>query len=132
MLDDHIKQLSKDLELGSPIPQETQGVYLLTIGTGLDVTITDLAPGFGLLCAIAPYPTTNEETFLTQAMLANLFGQGTEGAILGLDEGGTVLTLSMENTLDDSYQTFKETLEDFLNAVDFWRDEITEASKSLK
>ena len=132
MLDDYVQRLAKELELASPIRKETQGVYVLSIDEGLEITISDLAPGFSFHCAIAPCPKVNEETFLTQAMLANLFGQGTEGAVLGLDEEGNILTLSIENAQEIDYKIFQETLEDFLNAVDYWRDEVAETSEPTK
>lgn len=122
MLDEYVKQLSEALQLETPIRSEAEGVYALMVDEDVEVIISDLAPGFGFQCAVAPCPEKNEEEFLTQAMLANLFGQGTEGAVLGLDETGKVLTLAAEHA-GGSYKIFEEGLEDFINAVEFWRTE---------
>ncbi len=59
-------------------------------------------------------------------MEANLFGIGTRGAAIGLNEDGNVLTLSLELDYNSSYQEFKEKLEDFISVMDFWRKEALE------
>jgi hypothetical protein len=59
-------------------------------------------------------------------MEANLFGRGTRGAAIGLNEEGKLLTLSLELDYNNSFKEFKENLEDFISVIDFWR---TEASK---
>ena len=125
-VDRFVKDLAKELDIEGGIQQETEGVYTLFTEEGTQVTISDFDGGVGFHAAIDTYPEKNEERFLTEAMLANLFGQGTEGGILGLDEEGKILTLATEYPKCDTYKAFQEHLEDFLNAVDYWRDEINE------
>ena len=54
-------------------------------------------------------------------MMANLFGQGTKGGILGINAEGTMLTLSRTVDFAVDYKDFKEFLEDFINVMDFWQ-----------
>lgn len=127
MLTDHIKNLEKELELEGPLRREAEGVYILPVDEGVEVVINDLAPGYGFHCALSVCPEGDEEPLFTRALLANLMGQGTEGAILGLDEEGQVMTLAFENVRSGDYRCFLNDLEDFLNGVDFWRAEINPA-----
>lgn len=56
-------------------------------------------------------------------MLGNLFGQGTHKAVLGLTEDGNMLTLFKVVEYNIDYKQFRDALEDFINSVDFWREE---------
>lgn len=115
----------KELGLDKPIPQDDTGAYVIYMDTDLSFYVTELTPGFALTCEVAACPSEQQEEFYTQMMLANLFGQGTEGAILGLSDDGNTLILSREIEYSADYERFKEILEDYMNAVDFWRDETT-------
>lgn len=128
-LEQHIAALASELKMDAPLKADAPGTYTLLIDVDLSMTISSWESGVMFQCAVGICPQSNEETFFTQAMLANLFGQGTEGAILGLDETGRVLTLSLEVAEVASFQIFKEKLEDFLNAVDYWRTEISTGTK---
>lgn len=122
-LDQLMQQFAQDMELGD-ITTQIPGVYVLPLEEEVRITISAAAgSGFSLQCQLAPCPKVKEEEFLTQAMLANLFGQGTRGGVLGLTEDGNVLTLSKVIENDLEYKDFKDIIEDFINAVDFWRDE---------
>lgn len=129
MLGNFIEQLVKDLELETPLTTEVPGVYSFPLDEGLSILISEIPRGFSLMCFVCPCPKNNEELFFTQMMLANLFGQGTRGAILGLNPEGTVLTLSLVIDYTFDYKEFRDTLEDFINSVDFWREEALAYSK---
>ncbi|MBA2367450.1 MAG: type III secretion system chaperone [Candidatus Protochlamydia sp.] len=68
-------------------------------------------------------PQENTHLFLSKAMQSNLFGHGTRGAAIGLDNEGKILTLSLEIDSDSNYKEFHERLEDFISILDFWRKE---------
>ena len=53
----------------------------------------------------------------------NLFGIGTRGAVLGASIDGNLLTLSKEVEYTPDYKEFKDLVEDFINMVDYWREE---------
>lgn len=122
-LSTYLQEFMQELEIREPLPQEVPGNYTLPLDEGLAITISALPPGFALTTNVAPAPRQNEEHFYTQALLANLFGQGTKGATLSLSEEGRILTLSRNIDYDVSYKEFREILEDFINTVDFWREE---------
>lgn len=68
-------------------------------------------------------PRGKEEELYTQMLLANLFGQGTYGAVISLDDDARHIELSRTIDYDVNFKDFKDILEDFINAVDFWREE---------
>lgn len=125
MLQQFIPKLVQELELGNlSLASETPGVYVLPLDDDLAIQMSDLPnDGFMLKCNIAPYPQEKEELFVTQAMLANLFGQGTRGAILGLNLEGTQVTLTHIFDYPAEYKDFKNTIEDFINTIDYWKEE---------
>lgn len=124
MLDTFITKLVKDLELGeNSLNTGVPGIYALPLEDGLAINLTEISNGLMLKCLIAPYPTSHEELFSTQALLGNLFGQGTKGAILGLSHDGKTLTLTQIIEYHIEYKEFKDILEDFINTIDFWREE---------
>lgn len=118
----YLQEFLQELEIKEPLPQDVPGVFTLPLDDGLSIILTSQPEGFALFCTVVPVPK-QEEAFYTQALLANLFGQGTKGAILSLSEEGRMLTLSRNIDYDVSYKEFKEILEDFINIVDFWREE---------
>jgi len=122
MLEKLLPRFLQDLKVERSLSSGVPGAYILPIGN-LHINMTDIPNGFIMKCSLAPYPKVNEETFSSNAMLANLFGQGTRGAVLGLTPDSNTLTLSRVIDYQVDYKEFKEILEDFISAVDFWRDE---------
>ncbi|KAF3362295.1 putative type III secretion chaperone SycE [Chlamydiales bacterium STE3] len=118
-----IQEFLKELEISEPLPQTVPGVYTLPLDDGLSITMTANPQGFLLNAVLAEAPKKNEEHFYTEVLLANLFGQGTKGATLCLSEEGRMLTLSRDIDYDVDYKEFREILEDFINIIDFWREE---------
>lgn len=120
-----IQELQKEWELTQPLRQDVPSVYTVPLDEGLSFTITGYGQGgVCLQSTIAKAPDKNLEEAYTQLLLGNLFGQGTKGALLGLNENGTQLTLSRTIGYDIDFQEFKDSVEDFINAIDFWRDEM--------
>lgn len=124
MLKSLMDSLQKELGFNPPIQPDVSGYYVLPF-EGVSVTAYDMNPGIGLYCELATLPTAGEEAFLQNMMLANLFGQGTSGMVLGLTGDGKTLTLSTEMDYNIEYKDFKEVLEDLLNAADYWLSEST-------
>lgn len=115
--------LVEDLEIEGTLASEVPGVYTFPLDEGLAVNISEIPQGFMFKCSVAPYPKVKEESFSTQAMLGNLFGQGTQGGVLGLTLDGATLTLTRFVDYNVDYKEFRNMLEDFINAVDMWHDE---------
>jgi Tir chaperone protein (CesT) family len=130
MLDTLINNLTQELELERPLPSHAPGVFELPLDENLKITISQLGGmGVSFYCEFAPCPETRNEELFKEALLANLFGQGTAGAVIGLNEGRKQLTLRQDIPYLVDYSVFKEILEDFINTVDFWCDESHNYSK---
>ena len=120
MLEPFIQQLTKEMELEGSLATQMGGVYAMPLEENLVITITDRPPGFNLSCPLGALPKQNEEACLTRLMLGNLFGQGTKGAVLGLNSEGSLLTLTQTIDYTIKYKDFRDILEDFINTVDYW------------
>ena len=124
MLASFIPKLVQDLDIDkSSLISEVPGTYTIPLEDGLSINMTDIPNGYMFKCKIAPFPNTKEELFVVQAMMGNLFGQGTKGAILGANSDGTILTLTHIVDYPADYKEFRESLEDFMNTMDLWREE---------
>jgi hypothetical protein len=123
MLQSFIPKLIEDLQINrSDLTSEIPGAYTLPLDVG-SINMLDIPNGYMLKCNVAPFPKTKEELFVVQAMMGNLFGQGTRGAVLGLNPHGTMLTLTLIVDYPTNFKEFRESLEDFINVMDLWRDE---------
>lgn len=118
-----MQQFEKDLELDRPLARPNSSTYLIPLDEGLIMTVNLLPFGFYLLCELADAPKENEEALYTEMLSANLFGQGTKGAILGLNERGNLLTISQVVDYNIEYRDFKELIDDFINMIDFWKEQ---------
>lgn len=128
-LKDLIKGLEKEWELEAPLPQEVPGVYTVPLDSNLNFTIASLPEGgFRLSSILSPAPQLNLEMAYQTLLQANLFGQETKEAILGLNDAGTLLTLSREIEYDVNLNDFNNIIEDFINSMDFWREEMMQYS----
>ena len=65
-------------------------------------------------------------------MKANFLGQGTGDATIGLDENENFLTLSLVLPYDMNYKMFKDALEDFVNYLDYWKEELIRHKKAAE
>jgi hypothetical protein len=123
MLSPLMEELSKELRMDPPLRPDDDGKYTLFFQPEITVDIADYQTGFSLYCIIGSIPEANVEAFYTRVLLGNLFGQGTTGAVLGLNDDGK-LTVSREVPYAIEYKGFRDILEDFLNTIEFWQDEI--------
>jgi hypothetical protein len=129
MLNQFIHQFAEEMDL-PPIPSIGPGTYSLPLEPGLSITLTSMPQGeIFLSSTIAACPKSNQEYFYMQMLLGDLFGQGTRGAVLGINPEGTQLTLSLIVDYNIDYKGFKETIEDFINVIDYWRDEARSYTK---
>lgn len=123
MLQKLITQLGRDLSMEDLITSSEDRHYLLPFEDEIEVEAVELEKSYLLKGIIGPYPQQNTESFLLKTMEANLFGIGTRGAVIGLNEEGKLLTLSQELDYNCPFKDFKEKLEDFISVIDFWRKE---------
>lgn len=123
MLRRFLEQLCKELAIDFPKPDE-QKKYPLRLGKEI-IALKDLDPGVALHGQIGPCPLKRREELFIYLMQANLLGQGTGGARIGIDQNEKVLTLSLGLPYEMNYQIFRETVEDFVNYLIYWRGEVS-------
>lgn len=122
MLEQFLQQLSA--ELGRELNLKKEGkTVVFSLNPELAVTLTETEEGVSIWARIAPLPAEKREEFTMHLMAANFLGQGTGGAVLGLESDEKFLTLSLAFPYDINYKIFKDALEDFANYVDYWRAE---------
>lgn len=134
MLEYHLKQLTEDLELDTLLPQDEPHTFHLRINSALNLTFKEIDPGFLISSPIDVCPEEKREDLFILLSRANFLGQGTGGGTISLGNEEKVLTLSLYLSYDMNYKAFKETVEDFTNYVDYWREELNrckQASKSI-
>lgn len=120
-----IENLSSELNLEAVPQKDKKGLYQLKVGSSPQISLRELDPGVFLETRILPIPKEgNKEALYIYLMKANLLGQGTGGGAIGIDPSEKFLTLSLTLPFEVNYKTFHESLEDFLNYIDFWKEEI--------
>ena len=130
MLEKHLQQLIDQLELSQMPIKDERGAYLLILSPEMQISIKDLDPGFFLHAPLTPLQATKREELLIYLMKANFLGQGTGGSVISLDENDKFLTLSLVLPYDMNYKNFRDSLEDFTNYVDYWREELIRFKKA--
>ncbi len=127
MVQELLQVLCEELALPRPSASEKK-TFLLTLGQAR-IEFTDLLPGVSMQAPICPCPEKKREEFFSYIMRANLLGQGTGGARIGLSAEEKLLTLSLGLPYEMNYQAFREKLEDFINYLVYWREEVTKFMK---
>lgn len=122
-----IKQLANDLELEEPLEADGHGFYTIAFSKSIHVSIRALETGFYFVAVLGECPARNCEEFFIFAMQSNLFGIGTGGGVIGLNDEGKLLTLTLISPYQMSYRQFKEHVEDFVNWVDLWQKKVHDA-----
>lgn len=120
-----IEGLAEELKLDAVPQKDKNGVFQLKMGGLAQVSLSELEPGVFFSARIIELPKEkNKESLFIYLMKANLMGQGTGGGAIGIDASEKYLTLSHTLPFEVNYKTFRETLEDFLNYIDYWKEEI--------
>ena len=122
-----LKQLMQQLcsELEMPAPEfDPQKKMLFIVNATTSVLFYELPESIGMQAKIVECPEKKREELFTYLMRANFLGQGTSGSRIGLDADEKFLTLSSAISYEINYRSFKESVEDFVNHVIYWREEI--------
>jgi hypothetical protein len=127
-LKEMLEQLTGEIGVAMP-KQDADKFYLLKINPTLSLRLFDLKPGFSLFSQIVECPLKKKEDLFIHLMRANFLGQGTGGGRLGLDQNEKLLTLSHGFPYEMNYKSFKESVEDFVNYVVYWRDFVAQFEK---
>jgi hypothetical protein len=124
MLVEHLEQLVKELEIKPAPVQDDKKIFNITLSSTLKIGLKQLDPGVFFSSIIGPCPAQKKEEFYTTLMRANYLGQGTGGAVLGMDPEEKFLTLSLALPYEMNYKGFREGLEDFVNYVEYWKKQL--------
>ncbi|MFT5318153.1 MAG: hypothetical protein ACI8RA_001415 [Chlamydiales bacterium] len=130
MLKDLIDKLLIDLEMNQDEMAEEEGRITIDLDENLSVSFSELSPkGIGMFSVLGPCPKMKQEELFTTLMTSNLFGDQTGGAIIGLDSQGKNVTMRLDIPRQLTYSEFYGDVENFLNYVDFWQQELQEHIK---
>lgn len=124
MIETLLKTLAEELEMEEVPKKNKEGLYEVAIADTIVVFVSSLDPGLLFFGKLGPCPTKKREELFMFLMKANLLGQGTGGGTIGLDENENLLTLSFVLPYDINYKIFKESLEDFVNYLEYWKEEL--------
>jgi hypothetical protein len=122
-LQKQLEALCSELSIAMPEMGKDQS-YALELNPDVVIHLKSLDPGVSFHAKLVSCPKKSLEDLFIHLMRANLLGQGTGGARLGLSDTNDALTLSLDQPFELDRKTFKETLENFANYVVYWRDEI--------
>ena len=122
MLPEHLKKLAEDLDIKEGLKPQDGGVSI--IFDDAEVFISDAESGFQFSSTFCEIPSEQQELFFAKMLRGNLFFQATNGSTLGLDETGLKLLLRYCHPYKCTYRDLKEKLEDFLNTLEFWKEEV--------
>lgn len=126
-----MKLFAEELELDNPLRPDDTGSYQIPIGERDVVHVSHVNLGLEsaiyLFAIIGPLPKgAKREELVTLLMSNNLFGSGTDGAVIGMDPDKDRLILSLSLLGDQDYAVFHDRFEDFLNTLDYWRAKVKE------
>lgn len=132
MLEQYLTKLSEELQLDPLLPKDETNLFHLGVSPTLTLTFKELEKGLFFSGRIAECPAEKREDLFILLSRANFLGQGTRGGSISLDNDEKFLTLSLHIPYDINYKTFKETVEDFVNYIDYWREELIRHKQTSK
>src|SRR3990167_5969015 len=131
-LDQILDPFYEEFKLGAPPQKDNKGNYPLRLSPAYEISLQELKPGIFFSSLIMPLSDEkNKEALFIYLMKANFLGQGTGGNVIGIDQSEKFLTLSLRLPFEVNYKTFKESLEDFINYLDYWREEVVLFERKL-
>jgi len=122
MVQGFLEKLCAELSIESVPKLNEKKLFAFHFAPGVVVALADLHPGVEMRAPICLCPSERREDLFIYLMRANLLGQGTGGARIGLDEKEKNLTLSLGLPYEMNYHAFKEAFEEFVNHLVYWRD----------
>ena len=127
-----LELLVDDLKLGAIPQKDKDDIHQLKLLPDLQIGVSELDPGIFFSSLLLPIPKEGgKEALYIHLMKANLLGQGTGGGSIGIDSTEKYLTFSLTLSFEVSYTIFKESLEDFVNYVSYWSEEVLRFNQTL-
>lgn len=131
-LDQILDPFYKEFNLGAPPQKDNKGIYPVKLSPAYEISLQELPPRIFFSSIIMPLSDEkNKEALFIYLMKANFLGQGTGGNVIGIDQSEKFLTLSLRLPFEVNYKTFRESLEDFINYLDYWREEVVLFERKL-
>jgi hypothetical protein len=131
MIEKLVKDLLIELEIEDEEVRRHNGAHTVELFEGITITFNDLKPaGLSMVSPLTECAESDTEELLTMVMMGNLFGEQTGGAVIGIDEEEKNFILSLEIPFEVSYQGFYSEIENFINNVEFWQNQILNHRKS--
>ncbi|MBP9842135.1 MAG: type III secretion system chaperone [Simkaniaceae bacterium] len=115
--------LANQYRITPPTRKDGSFPFLLKVG-GREIAIQELGRGVRFFSHFRALPEKKHEALFAFLMKANFLGQGTGGAAIGIDKQEKYLTLSLDLPYEVNYEIVREKLEDYINFMDYWADEI--------
>ncbi|MBJ7449249.1 MAG: type III secretion system chaperone [Parachlamydiales bacterium] len=128
MMHPFIIQLFKDLSISEEPEASSAGSFLLSFTENLSLSIKPLDVGFYITSRLGQLPIKDAEEHLKTFLAANLFGDATGRAVIGLEEDEKWLTFSLAIPYQMTYNQFRDELENFINYLELWQDKLAEAA----
>ena len=129
MLQKFLEKFYRELNVDQKAKLNEQKVFPFRVSPEVEVHLRDLEPGVAMQAKICSCPMKKREDLFIYLMRANFLGQGTGGSRIGLDPDEKFLTLSLGLPYEMNYQAFKENVEDFVNYLVYWREEVEKFEK---
>jgi hypothetical protein len=125
MLKDFLLRLYSDLKRADTFSfDEKNKNSIFSPREDVEVFLQEMEKGIYFHAKICACPQKKKEDLFLYLCRANLLGRGTGGSAIGLDREEKFLTLARALTYELNYTEFKESLEDFVNFLLYWREEI--------
>jgi hypothetical protein len=118
-----LNELALALELAPPIVEKKRPTRVM-ISPDRSIDFHEHAKGFSMWSRIGECPPKHKEDFYLLLMRANFLNQGTGNGTVGMEQEEKHLTLSSYIPYELDFKKFKETVEEFVNFVDYWKDEL--------
>ena len=106
------------------IEKEKDSLYIFNFTEDIQVGIKATYENICFYSRIYPCPKEKREELFSYLMRANLIGNGTGKCSIGVDKEEKFLTLVHSLPYEDNYELFKESLEEFLNYLVYWEEEV--------
>ena len=130
MLRGFLEKLCAELNLAPAAKRNDGKSYSFHFSGETEVFFADLYPGVEMRAVICACPINRREDLFIHLMRANLLGQGTGGARIGLDDKEKNLTLSLGLPYEMKYDAFKGAFEEFVNHLVYWRGSVAKFEKN--
>jgi len=124
MLQDHLRELERNLEITLKSHPTDQGVFIFEIDEDITLIFHDLEEGTYITCQLCEVPDRNREDLYIMLSELNLMGEGSLGSVFGMSEDSKHLTMSHLIDYDVGYPQFYEVVEDFVNLAKITLDDI--------